>query len=134
MVMRSRTFGMLCSVTFSAVNKAAAITRSAFPPLIRNLSIPLALLFVEAGALTQRFGLRRLAAALHLCASLCSLLLCVIVFFLFLTSAAIPPAPFANLPPPQQSTSSPLLLPRPASTSPAPLAYCVPPPAARVPP
>src|SRR6267142_2692587 len=54
MVIRSRTFGMLCSVTFSAVSNAAAITgsaeffapliatvpRSAFPPLIRNLSIP----------------------------------------------------------------------------------------------
>src|SRR3989475_7504644 len=54
MVIRSRTFGMLCSLTLSAVNKAAAITgsaeffapliatvpRSAFPPLIRNLSIP----------------------------------------------------------------------------------------------
>ncbi len=53
MVIKSRTFGMLCSVTFSAVSKAAAITgsaeffapliatvpRSAFPPLIRNLSI-----------------------------------------------------------------------------------------------
>src|SRR6266446_403582 len=54
MVIKSRTFGMLCSVTFSAVSKAAAITgsaeffapliatvpRSAFPPLIKNLSIP----------------------------------------------------------------------------------------------
>ena len=54
MVIRSRTLGMLCSVTFSAVSNAAAIAgsaeffapliatvpRSAFPPLIRNLSMP----------------------------------------------------------------------------------------------
>src|SRR6267378_710256 len=54
MVIRSRTFGMLCSATFSEVSSAAAITGSAeffapliatvpcstFPPLIKNLSIP----------------------------------------------------------------------------------------------
>src|SRR6266850_3568906 len=54
MVIRSRTFGMLCSVTGSAVSSAAAIAgsaeffapliatvpRSAFPPLIKNLSMP----------------------------------------------------------------------------------------------
>ena len=54
MVIRSRTFGMLCSVTFSAVSNAAAIAgsaaffapliatvpRSAFPPLIKYLLIP----------------------------------------------------------------------------------------------
>ena len=53
MVIRSRTFGMLCSVTGSAVSSAAAITgsaeffapliatvpRSVFPPLIKNLSM-----------------------------------------------------------------------------------------------
>src|SRR3984893_2273633 len=53
MVIRSRPFGMLCSVTFSAVSKDAAIAgnaeflaplmatvpRSGSPPLIRNLSI-----------------------------------------------------------------------------------------------
>src|ERR1700741_2677204 len=53
MVIRSRTFGMLCSVTFSGVSRVAAIAGnaeffaplmatvpgSALPPLIRNLSI-----------------------------------------------------------------------------------------------
>src|SRR6266446_4994904 len=53
MVMRSRTLGILCTVTWSAVSRAAAITGSAeffapltltvpcrgLPPLIRNLSI-----------------------------------------------------------------------------------------------
>src|SRR3954471_8702188 len=53
MVIRSRTFGMLCSITFSGVRSVAAITGnaeffapliatvpcSALPPLIRNLSI-----------------------------------------------------------------------------------------------
>src|SRR5579859_6283141 len=52
-VIRSRTLGRLCTATFSAVSKAAAITgsaeffapliatepRSAFPPRIKNLSI-----------------------------------------------------------------------------------------------
>src|SRR5215470_12458857 len=60
-VTKSRTFGMLCSVTGSAVSSAAAITgsaeffapltatvpRSAFPPLIRNLSISC---FAQCGA------------------------------------------------------------------------------------
>src|SRR3954471_8293385 len=53
MVIRSRTFGMLCRITFSGVSSVAAITGSAeflapliatvpcsaLPPLIRNLSI-----------------------------------------------------------------------------------------------
>src|SRR5262249_15827043 len=53
MVIRSRTFGMLCSVTFSAVSSDAAMTgkaeflapliatvpSSGLPPLIRNLSV-----------------------------------------------------------------------------------------------
>src|ERR1700682_4657706 len=55
MVIKSRTFGILCTLTRSAVSSAPAITGDAeffapliatvpcngFPPLIRNLSIPL---------------------------------------------------------------------------------------------
>src|SRR5207302_7713694 len=63
-----------------------------------------------------------------LCA-LCAL--CVNSCF-FLPLLLIPAAPSANLRPLPQSTSSLLLLPRPASTSPAPLAYCVLSPAGRV--
>ena len=53
MVIRSRTFGMLCRVTFSGVNKHAVMhgnaeffaplmatpPRNGFPPLIKNLSM-----------------------------------------------------------------------------------------------
>src|SRR5205814_8678938 len=142
MVIKSRTFGMLCSLTLSAVSKAAAITgsaqffapliatvpRSAFPPLIRNLSLPPRDFSLSGRLYVAIFLLQFFSVVL--CA-LCAL--CVNSCF-FLPLLLIPAAPFANLPPPPQSTSSLLLLPRPASTSPAPLAYCVPPPAERVPP
>src|SRR5882724_107820 len=131
MVIKSRTFGMLCSVTFSAVSKAAAITgsaeffapliatvpRSAFPPLIRNLSIP-SLCAASVGA-----GLEPGPSdfSLHF---LCH---CVNHFL-------IPQAPFANLLLFPQLISSPREPPLLSSALPVPRAYCVPPPAERVPP
>src|SRR5260370_32477296 len=116
MVIRSRTFGMLCSVTCSSVSKAAAIAgsaeffaplistvpRSAFPPLIKNLSIH-AFFFPCRGAAPVQTLVTR-------------------------------PAPFSNPPPPHAISSSPPWFPLSTSASPAPLACCVPPPAKRVPP
>src|SRR5882762_924394 len=157
MVIKSRTLGMLCSVTFSDVSKAAAITgsaeffapliatvpRSAFPPLIRNLSIHS--LFVEPASSWLFWS----AAARCRFSSLCPafsptwsdvaifpfpIFLCVLCVSALCSLSLIPAVPSANLlslpsvfssPPPPRSS---------ASASPVQPANRVSLPAERVPP